>query len=211
MIENRRALRFNCDERLICKVAGEEFNATVIDISRGGMKVQCEKRLQVGSKLFLRLEDSVRGRAPVKAIVRWVLLGDQFEVGLEFQDSASKLSRRWVRKLFPDAGAAWTAGHQQRTEVRAPVRLPVVSANGFVEGTTIDVSGSGAYIELPQKLDDTVGLFLCLPWSYLEVRANVLRAEMRDGKWFHSVQFAALRDEQKDAIDAFVESRALGN
>ncbi len=210
MVENRRALRFECDEKLVCKQSGVEFGATVIDISRGGMKIHSQQKLEVGSKLFLHLKDRARGRAPVKAVVRWVLLGPDYQVGLEFEDSAGKLSRRWVRKLFPDEGAAWTSGHQQRSEVRAVTSVPIVAASGFIEGKACDLSSTGASFELPQKLENTVGLFLCLPWAFLEVRANVLRAEKRGDNWLHSVQFSVMRERDKEALEAFVEHQATG-
>jgi PilZ domain len=203
--ENRRSLRFECRETLIFQHGGKTYEATVLDISRGGARLSCSKKLPVGSKVFLRLKDRTKGRAPVKAVVRWRGGEAPFEMGLEFRDSTSKLSRRWVRKLFPDQGAAWTAGHQQRSEVRAQVSLPVVSANGFIEGTTLDISQGGACFELDQKLEDTVGLFFCLPWSLLEVRANVLRAESRGSKWVHSVRFSPLKEEQQAELEAFVE------
>jgi hypothetical protein len=209
MLENRRALRFECEETLVCKSAGNEFKATVMDISRGGMRVRTKKRIEVGSRLVLRLEDRARGRAPVEAVVRWVRLGDELQMGLEFEDSASKLSRRWVRKLFPGAGAAWTASRQQRSEIRAKARLPVVSTNGSVEGATLDVSRSGACIELSGKLEENAGVVLCLPWSYLELNADVLRVEQRRDKWIHSVKLADLNEEQQQQLDAFVEDRTM--
>lgn len=207
MLENRRALRFECEETLVCEYGETEFKATVMDISRGGMRVQSKKRLKVGSRIVLRLENKSRGRAPVEAVVRWTSLGQDRQIGLEFQDSASKLSRRWVRKLFPESGAAWTAGKQQRSEIRAQARLPVVSTNGMVEGTTLDVSRSGARIELSGQLEEDAGLFLCLPWSYLELKADVLRVEQRNDKWIHSIQLSDISEKEQYQLEAFVEDR----
>lgn len=206
MQENRQSLRFECRETLLFQHAGKTIEATILDISRGGVRLSCETRLPVGRKVFLRLKDKTRGRVPVKAVVRWRSGSGPYELGLEFRDSATKLSRQWVRKLFPGQGSAWTAGHQHRSEVRARVSLPVVSASGFVEGKTLDLSSSGACFELDQELTDTVGLYLCLPWSYLEVRANVLRAENKGSKWIHSVQFSALREGERELLKDFIET-----
>ena len=206
MLENRHALRFECEEALVGKYRGTEFSAEVMDISRGGMKVRTEKCLEVGARVVLRLEDKRRGRAPVQAVVRWTSLSDE-QIGLEFEDSATKLSRRWVRKLFPDSGAAWTAGRQKRMEIRAKARIPVVSTDGVVEGSTLDVSRSGARIELSGELDDEAGLLLFLPSSFQELQTDVLRVEQRGRKWVHSVQFSELSREQQQQLDAFVKDR----
>jgi len=154
---------------------------------------------------MLRPKDRRLGRAPVKAVVRWRSGREAFELGLEFRDSPSKLSRRWVRTLFPDQGAAWASARQQRREVRAQVELPIVAAEGFSEGKTLDVSLSGACFELGRKLEESVDLFLCLPWSLLEVQARVLRSESRGSKWVHSVEFSPLPQEQREQLDVFVE------
>lgn len=205
MKENRSTLRFECDEELFFQLDGQSHEARVLDISRGGVRIATSAKLPVGRNLFLRIKDKSRGRVPVKAVVRWRSGEGPFEMGLEFRESTSKLSRRWVRKLFPNEGQAWTRGHQQRTEVRVSVDLPVVASNGFVEGKILDLSPSGARLELDHKLDETAGLYLCLPWSYLEVRANVLRAEMLDSKWVHSVRFSVLGESESEELKGFVE------
>ena len=208
MLENREAIRFECDEALICKSKSKEFGARVLDVSRGGMRVQSKKQLKVGSKVVLRLENKARGRAAVNAVVRWVGRGEMNEMGLEFQDSASKLSKRWVRKLFPESGSSsWVASKQQRAEIRAKARVPVVSSSGTVEGATKDLSRSGASLELSGKLEEGSGLIFCLPSSYLEVQADIVRVEQEGDQWIHSVKLSELSPEQKRQLEAFVQDR----
>ena len=203
--ENRNTLRFECQEELFFQLDGVSHEARVMDISRGGVRVQTSTKLPVGRNLFLRIKDKSRGRVPVKAVVRWRRGEGPYEMGLEFRESTSKLSRRWVRKLFPQEGKAWAQGHQQRSEVRALVDLPVVDSNGFSEGKILDISPSGARIQFEQKLEGTTGLYLCLPWSYLEVRANVLRVEADDSKWVHSVRFAPIGEAASEELKGFIE------
>ena len=208
MLENRSTVRFQSEEILICKQAAKEFRAIVLDVSRGGMRIHCQKKLKVGSYISLRPHNRVRGRALVKAVVRWVRAADH-QVGLEFVDSAKKLSKRWVRKLLPGSGAAWTTSKQQRLDVRAKARVPVVSSDGKLEGATIDLGCTGACLELSGKLEVTAGLLLCLPGSYLELRADILRVRQQNGKWIHSVRFPSLKPRQRQQLDAFVKDRMV--
>jgi len=199
--EKRKTLRFDCREKLFFQFDGVPHDAEVLDISRGGVRIATPAELPLGRDIFLRIKDNSRGRVPVKAVVRWLRGDGPYEVGLEFRESTSKLSKRWVRKLFPNEGKAWTQGHQQRAEVRTSVNLPVVLSNNFSEGRILDLSSSGARIELDEKLDNATDLYLCLPWSYLEVQADVLRTEPKGSKWVHSVRFST----QSEDLQNFME------
>lgn len=205
MIEIRRNHRFECDAKLTVKQGKRTSEATVIDISRGGLRLETSARLSVGQQVSVLPKESSQRKKPIKAVVRWVLQGQTREVGLEFQTPQSKLSRRWIRKLFPDEGGGWRLGTQKRTEVRAPVSLPMANAH-FEEGTLLDISANGARFELAQPLSGSESLYLCLPWSLLKVEAKILRAESRPTGWEHSVQFRDLDDSDRQALQAYVES-----
>ena len=206
MKELRESLRFSCNEAVVCLMGRRKIQADILDVSRGGMRLRLSQPLGVGRQIEVKPKHRSRGRAPVLAVVRWQRTGDEMEAGLEFLEPAGKLSRKWLRKLFPGKGKAWTEGHQQRSEVRAGCRLPVVSGDGNWEGELADLSASGACFLRDTKLEESTELYLCLPWDYVQVNATPVRVAKKGDEWVHSVRFSGLKPAQREHLRLFVES-----
>ena len=205
MKELRETIRFTCQETVVCLGGRRKVEAEIIDVSRGGARLKLTNSLRVGQTCQLKPKHRSVGRTAVEAIVRWQLFGDDIEAGLEFLEPAGKLSRKWLRKLFPGKGEAWTRGHQQRQEVRASCNLPVISVDGRSEGQMLDISASGASFVQDHKLEDAAQLYLCLPWDFVEVNATPVRATFGDGGWVNSVKFSELSDAEREHLKLFVE------
>ena len=206
MKELRESLRFSCNEAVVCLMGRRKIQADILDVSRGGMRLRLSQPLEVGRQIEVKPKHRSRGRAPVLAAVRWQCTGDEMEAGLEFLEPAGKLSRKWLRKLFPGKGKAWTEGRQQRSEVRAGCRLPGVSGDGSWEGELVDLSASGACFLRDTKLEESAELYLCLPWDYVQVNATPVRVAQRGKAWVHSVKFSQLKPAQREHLKLFVEN-----
>lgn len=187
-------------------VGRRKVQAEILDVSRGGLRLRLSQSLPLGRQVEIKPKHRSRGRAPVTAVVRWQGQGEALEAGLEFTEPAGKLSRKWLRKLFPGRGKAWTEGRQHRSEVRAGCRLPVVSRDGSWEGEIVDLSESGVRFLRDDKLDESSQLYLCLPWDYVEVRATPVRTARSGRKWVHSAKFTDLDPAQREHLRLFVES-----
>jgi hypothetical protein len=205
MKELRESLRFTCCESVVCRVGRRKVQAEIVDLSRGGLRLKLSQPLLIGQQVEVKPKHRSRGRSPVLAVVRWQSTGVEMEAGLEFLEPAGKLSRKWLRKLFPGKGKAWTEGHQQRSEVRAGCRLPVVSGDGTWEGELVDLSASGARFSGDAKLEESTELYLCLPWDYVRVNATPVRVARKGNEWVHSVKFSELIPAQRDHLNLFVE------
>ncbi|MCA9779420.1 MAG: PilZ domain-containing protein [Candidatus Eremiobacteraeota bacterium] len=205
MRELRESLRFTCSEEVVCMVGRRKVQAEILDVSRGGLRLRLSQSLPLGRQVEIKPKHRSRGRAPVTAVVRWQGQGEALEAGLEFTEPAGKLSRKWLRKLFPGKGKAWTEGRQQRAEVRAGCRLPVVSKDGNWEGELLDLSASGARFLGDGKLSQSTELYLCLPWDFVEVRATPVRVARKGDDWIHSVKFSELQAAQQEHLRLFVE------
>ena len=205
MKELRESLRFSCNEAVVCLMGRRKIQADIIDVSRGGMRLRLSQPLELGRQVEVKPKHRSRGRAPVLAVVRWQTTGDEAEAGLEFLEPAGKLSRKWLRKLFPGKGKAWTKGHQQRSEVRAGCRLPVVSGDDTWEGEIVDLSASGARFLRNEKMAESTNIYLCLPWDYLEVSATPVRVTQKGKEWVHSVTFSELGSAEREHLKLFVE------
>lgn len=208
MVENRRKIRFECHATLTIEYGRHTCEGEVLDISQGGLRLTSSADLSVGRKVSLSLPDGSRRQKAVKAVVRWIRRGRwSNEIGLEFQAPPQKLAKRWIRKLFPDEGAAWKQSRQKRDEVRAEVNLPM-AVGDYREGAVLDVSRSGARFVLDSKLENQTDLFICLPFTLLELQAEVLRAQQREDKWVHSVRFREVPQNDQETLNAYVESVA---
>ena len=209
MVENRRKVRFECHATLAVEYGRHSCQGEVLDISQGGLRLSTSADISVGRKVSLKLPDGNRRQKAVKAVVRWVRYGRwSNEIGLEFQAAPQKLAKRWIRKLFPQEGPTWKHSRQRRSEVRADVNLPMAVAD-YREGAVTDVSLSGARFTMDCKLEDSTNLFICLPFTLLELEADVLRAEREEDRWVHSVPFRDVPPNDQETLTAFVESIAI--
>ncbi|MBI3925582.1 MAG: PilZ domain-containing protein [Armatimonadetes bacterium] len=204
MKEHRAAIRFECQEAVFCYVGERELSGRILDVSREGVRLACAGALEVGSHVEIVPRDRTRGRSPVLCAVRWLRTGAELcEAGLVFLESRHRLARKWVRKLLPPADS-----QEKRAEVRVAARLPVATADDReLEGMTLDVSRSGACVEMvhPLELGEALDLYVCLPWDLLEIRAEVVRHRRQDASWLHSVRFLQIDGQQTRLLERFLE------
>lgn len=196
MRESRTRRRLAVDEKVNLLVHGEKSRAVVVDLSWGGVRLELETRLEVGSRVAISPCRSGLGRAKVPCAVRWTGGG---QAGLEFLRPPSRLRRCWISKLLDEDSP------ERRATVRAAVELPVEARSGQAQllGQTVDVSRGGALLRLPRKLSrgKEVRLFLCLPFSLVEAGGRVV--ESRGD--LHAVRFTDLDPFQEDVLESFVE------
>ena len=204
MRENRQHIRFQSEEVLDCYHGQEHFEAEILDVSWGGIRIGCLQDFPLGANIFIQHRDIFRSQLPVMTAIRWKAPGVINELGLEFQEGSGNLTDEWVKELFPHECAETSASTQRRSEVRANISVPIATELGFVEGETLDVSANGARFRLKDKLQDENSLLLCLPSSLLQVNAQVLRAEQDQGDWIHSVCFQNNDESKSELLSSFV-------
>lgn len=196
MRESRARRRLSVDEKVNLLVHGEKSRAVVVDLSWGGVRLEVETRLEVGSRVAISPCRAGLGRAKLPCAVRWTGAG---QAGLEFLRPPSRLRRCWVSKLL-------TADIRERREsVRATVEVPVEARAGklLLAGQTVDVSQGGALLRLSQPVarGRKLKLFLCLPWSLVETAGRVVESRGE----LHCVRFTELDPFQEDVLGGFVE------
>ena len=204
MRDHRQNVRIPSDEIIDCYHGQGHFEAEILDLSRGGIRIGCLQDLPLGSSILIQHRELSRCQIPVKAVARWKRPGAVTEIGLEFQAESKSANLRWVAELFPDEGPLRVENLQQRLDVRADVSIPVVTDIGGMAGETLDVSSGGARFRVNAKLEDETSLLFCLPDSFVEVQARVLRRNWQHGQWIHSVRFQELKEEQKALLSSQV-------
>lgn len=208
MIENRQKTRVSCQGTVTLERKGGNVEATVLDLSQTGLRIRSQAKLTVGSLVSLRLPDRALGGKTLKAVVRWVRLGETYEAGLELVYPDRKLSRRWLSRLCPEIHSEGY-GLQRRSEVRASVSLPIALGD-FTEGRLMDLSRSGARFEVPSQIDGPTELYLCLPRTLVAVQADIVRAQSNAETWVYSVKFHPQNDDQSETLGAFIHAQCQG-
>lgn len=206
MYDNRSSRRFECQEIIDCYQDGHDFEAEILDVSWGGLRMACLADLELGSSVFLQHRNPDRDQFPIRARVCWKRPGVLSEFGLEFRESNSNLAHQWTQELFSESALFLQSPRQRRHEVRADVRLPIAIEDGHCEGQTLDLSLTGARFCMDRLVEDETTLYLCLPDSLIELQGQVLRAERQNDQWVHSVRFCAPYREDREQLSAFVQS-----
>ncbi len=206
MIEARRAPRHHCNEAVDCEVRGRIVYAYMMDISLRGARLRGMKLPEVGT--LLRIAPSFQTQLSRKWIycqVCWITRGDIEEVGIRFLEPPFCLEGSWVRQFIAEAGPA-----ERRQSVRIPTELHVeVRMEGLgkpFEATSLDLSQGGAQLKMPKAVrpGSLADLYVCLPWSLLEVPAQVVTPKDL-GQKEHSVRFLELTPDDECALECFIK------
>lgn len=206
MIEARRAPRHRCNEAVDCEVRGRILYAYMMDISLRGAKLRGMQLPEVGT--LLRIAPSFEnqlGRKWIYCQVCWISRGEVEEAGIRFLEPAFCLQDSWVNQFIYDAGPA-----ERRQSVRIPTELHVeVRMEGLgrtFEATSLDLSQGGTQIKMPKPVrpGSLADLYLCLPWTLLEVPAQVVTPK-DEGQQEHSLRFLELSPDDECALECFIK------
>ena len=205
MYENRQSRRFECHEILDCYQDGADFEAEIMDVSWGGLRIACLGDLELGSHIFVQHRNADRTQFPIRTRVCWKRPGVLSEFGLEFREGVSSVAQDWAGELFSDSSVFAQSPQQRRHELRAEVRIPIAIEDGHCEGETLDLSATGARFKMARLVDDSTSLYLCLPDSLIELKGQVLRVEREDDQWVHSVRTCAPDPKDRESLSAFLQ------
>lgn len=203
MRETRKARRYDCSEVVDCFFLGSPTCFVLTDVSLLGARLRGEGVPQPGTMFMISPVESGLKRTWVSCQVCWVQRGDVGEAGIRFMEPTSRLQQIWVGELIGRQPA------ERRNAVRVPTELHVeVQLAGLrrpIEATSLDLSRSGTQVRLPRTLrrGAVTGLYLCLPWTLLEIPAQVTRRDKSD-RLLHSLRFLQSSPHQEDALGCFL-------
>lgn len=213
--ERRQSVRVKRRIAVVWKAGGQDVQAAVIDLSAGGMCLECRGTVRRGDELAIGCMSVLGGtiRQPVRCQVRWVRPHEktgQFRLGVAFLEPPESLKCSWVQGFLREGPpVAVAAGfRQRRRHRRLPCRIAteVWSEWGekIIDGKVTDLSLGGAGLELAEKaargmaLELRIGPFEDL--GVLQVMTKVLgvrevTVETRRGpqrRYAHGVDFGDL-------------------
>ena len=216
--QRRKSSRRNCEFNVDGMLGRRGFCATVVDMSAGGMKVQCSKPIGVKNKSVLKLTypNPIKGctNMTVECVARWSRMresdGVQF-VGVEFKDR-KKIGSSWVKPKMKDLGFQSYNVREQRQDMRIACRLP---ASITVAGTKLkcairDIGLGGLYLELQKPLRGGAEVSVqvegnsSFPATTFEAKVLHQQHPEPGAPFGHGVLFRSLSTEQTEQLKEYL-------
>ena len=182
--DGRRTIRLVCNLPILCDIGHRKMEATIIDLSWGGVRVLSRREVPPGSLVRLIPLAAVHGypTSPAWAVCRWsrsLEQGRAFLSGHQFQSGAAAPSRLWVMQRLTNLGQTPTCLSERRKTRRYRLQVSAI----IVEDPSIpckvwDFGQGGACVETEQPIDGP-SLRVALP---LAGRQMILRGDIVDSR-----------------------------
>ena len=202
--QRRRFRRFHCAVPVRCSMGKDVYPATIVDISRCGVRVQIAGVVKPGTLVSVSYGPTQHTR------VSWVRHhGAVTEIGLVFNDNAND---GWVPPLLKRVGGA-----KSHMEPRHAVRFPSQLAGSICEETSdlaaqvsgliFDLSAGGASFSGSPTLQTGSPVVLRIdgPRGSLTLHGRVVRrGRLADGPIIYGIQFVGVKEKDHKQLQAIL-------
>lgn len=210
--ERRELVRVSCDYPVECKFGPTTRPGRVLDISLGGMKVECEARPAIGQDVRVSFGEPDSDYEPVECEVGWLNAGEGKSniMGLCFSRGDEGLGDSWVATLFKELGFNIDDLFQKRQFVRVDcdLKVKVKCGSESLEGRIANLGARGAFLEVSKSLEEGKEMTLCLgPLGNLReltVPGTVRTARHENDRHFLGVEFKTLSDETASLVGDYL-------
>lgn len=219
--QRRKSSRRACEFQVDGMAGRQGFYATVVDMSAGGLKVQCSKPISVKTKSTVKLTfpNPIKGCTDmtVDCIARWSRMRDadgvQF-VGLEFKDH-KKMGTSWVKAKMKDLGFQSYNVREQRKDMRIACRLPAtIKVSGLpLKCSVRDIGLGGLFLELQKPLRPGAEVSIQVnktshfPETTFEGRVLHQQHPEPGAPFGHGLTFRNLSSEHRELLQSFLVER----
>ena len=233
--EARDRSRVLCRYSVLCRLRPEAaaFPASVVDISRTGMRLEDTTSLRPGDRIYVEFvpgpgpnEQPLEGGEPVQAEVMWCRKRPHDGKQMAGVRYASPLEGTWLHHVLVEVGLAREESRDQKrkhirlaTALRAEVR-DWETGQHVCEGKVVNMSVGGILVqtERPPSTDHPV-LVLISPYNnypILSLQRQILncREDVEEGYSLLSVQFTRVSARNAKTLKRYVANllrgRAIG-
>jgi len=216
--ERRRLVRLSCSYDTSAYLEGRPVKVKLVDISLGGGKLlgpassfQRGQLIQVSNPL-----PEARVNEPVTARIVWIRPSreeeEQFDIGLQFEESPEVLGKSWVITVLNKIGMQ-SKVFNQRKYTRAAANLPIeidLKTKDRYPGTALDIGLGGALVAVDRPLSPTTRFTLHMGplgnHDKLELSCEVIssRHDQAGIGWTHSAKFAEISTTQTKLLGRYV-------
>ena len=222
MENTRRYQRYRLDFVEINGQLTLASEVSILDISMGGVSLKADKRLNIGGKYMLRLEEKEK-RISVKCEVAWARLSGTksspegetvpvYTAGMRFVDLSEERQAELMRFVECVKEEAVQRANDRRQHVRFNIRLPGMAILNFPADYRVKViSMSGMLIESDQELECEIRVPMVLSLhddrsiDFLG-RVAMCQKDEGDGAEHYriGIEFMGLEDEAKGVLATFI-------
>ena len=233
--EARDKARVLCRYAVNCaaKVDGQPFPASVVDVSRTGMRLEGVATVSKGDNLWISYTDASDDRGdvdmgPVHVEVMWSRKRPHDGVrlaGVRYADM-TQLKGTWVQSVLTEVGLSQeVSAFQKRKHIRLATALRAelrdnTSGEHLAEGKVSNLSVGGILVQSESSIRESVPVLVMVsPYNnfpIFSVPAQVLncRYDPDEGQYFISLQFVSVNAQQLKTLKKFVfnllKGRSIG-
>ena len=227
--------------RVLCRYAvhcaaqldGRPFPASVVDVSRTGLRLEGVATVSKGDQLWVSYADASEDRGdadlgPVQVEVMWSRKRPHDGVrlaGVRYVDMAD-LKGTWVQSVLSEVGLSQeVSAFQKRRHIRLATSLRAelrdsVSGEHLAEGKVANLSVGGTLVQSDASIREGASVLVMVsPYNnfpIFSVPAQVLncRYDAEEGQNFISLQFVSVNAQQLKTLKKFVfnllKGRSIG-
>jgi len=219
--QRRKSARRACQIPVELQQGRTEYQAEVVDLSAGGLKLKCDAPFDLKLKKVLKVTyPEALGKQDIiqiDTVPHWFRIrqydGALF-IGVEYKDP-KQLGRSWVKAVMQDIGFRPYNIKEQRKEFRLSCKIPgiVDVAGQQLDCKVLNMGLGGMYIELTKPLRAGAAVKVKLddnPFIAKGVYEGAVRHQQHpdpSSPFGHGLSFTSLSDEQTENLREFLKER----
>lgn len=210
--ERRQTTRIECCYQVQCSHPGGSWEASVVDMGLGGLRLRTANGVQAGQRLTLKQNDNAFGEIQVEVVWARPLEGCQRECGVVYRCDVEAMERSWVKDALRRLGFEKSHLYERRRHVR---RHTTASANldfgsETVVATILDLGLGGALVEIGRELPAGQALQLASPLLEGRLQCQVIYCRQAAEKRFRcglSFESTAANRLQARLLEGYLGAR----
>ncbi|MBI3927658.1 MAG: PilZ domain-containing protein [Armatimonadetes bacterium] len=213
--ERRRDARYPFRRQVVCETDNRSFQATVVDIGAGGLRLSSDCELSPGDTIRVYGPDqSSSSAAPVTCTISWSsVAGDAFELGA-FCDFSEEVRSGWIQQALAEVGHLDVPANRRRSrrvDADLPVTVLSLESRPVAEGNVLNLSFDGMLMSVSGEIPVgtsvrlTVGPHGDLP--PLKVLGKVLACNSQPaGGWLHNLRIFGRESTAVELSERYVSA-----
>lgn len=204
--ERRRMGRRSCRHKVVCESGARSFDAVVLDIALGGIRIATERDLKTGSTVTV-FSSELPGDE-VSCRVAW---SGRTEAGLELHGPPESLASSWLATLLSETGFDESILFRSKEVLRsAPLPVTLRAPHRLLDARCVDLGPGGAQFECDEEVAKASEIRIAMgPYGGLEpllVLGVVVHTaeDPESGSWTHTVCFETSEEAQDELLASYI-------
>ena len=148
--ERRQTTRIECCYQVLCSHPVDSWEASVVDMGLGGLRLRSARAAETGDRLVLRQTDNAFGDIQVEVVWARQVEDSQREFGVVYRCDVESMERSWAKDALRRLGFEKSALYERRRHVRRQTTASAtlqINPSQSAEATILDLGLGGALVE----------------------------------------------------------------